>query len=110
MKFQHITNFLCNRWGDVFIDFTIEKDGVFIIINAFAVLQFAFTQLSDNLRDEMKESVKERIFRSYVKHPFRKSTKGCLSLFNYFIDMSPTLLSPFFVEKTWFFSYNNMFF
>ena len=30
-------------------------------------------------------------------------TKGCLSLFNYFIDMSPTLLSPFFVEKTCFF-------
>ena len=30
-------------------------------------------------------------------------TKGCLSLFNYFIDMSPTLMSPFFVEKTCFF-------
>ena len=28
--------------------------------------------------------------------------KGCLSLFNYFIDMSPTLMSQFFVEKTCF--------
>jgi hypothetical protein len=26
--------------------------------------------------------------------------KGCLSLFNYLIDMSPTLMSPFFFEKT----------
>ena len=26
--------------------------------------------------------------------------KGCLSLFNYFIDMSPTLMIPFFVKKT----------
>ena len=26
-------------------------------------------------------------------------TKGCLSLFNYSIDMSPMLMSPFFVEK-----------
>ena len=30
-------------------------------------------------------------------------TKGCLSLFNYFIDRRPTLMSPFFVEKTCFF-------
>ena len=29
-------------------------------------------------------------------------TKGCLFLFNCFIDMRPTLLSPFFVEKTFF--------
>ena len=28
------------------------------------------------------------------------SSKGCLSLFNYFIDMSPTHMSPIFVEKT----------
>ena len=28
------------------------------------------------------------------------TSKGCLSLFNYFIDMSPTHMSPFFVEKT----------
>ena len=27
------------------------------------------------------------------------TTKGCLSLFNYFIDMSPTLMSPFFEEE-----------
>ena len=30
------------------------------------------------------------------------NAKGCLSLFNYFIDMSPTQMSQFFVEKTWF--------
>ena len=28
--------------------------------------------------------------------------KGCLSLFSYFIDRRPTLMSPFFVEKTCF--------
>ena len=32
---------------------------------------------------------------SITKNPF----KGCLSLFNYSIDMSPTLMSPFFVKK-----------
>jgi hypothetical protein len=26
-------------------------------------------------------------------------TKGCLSLFNYFIDMRPEVMSPFFVKK-----------
>ena len=26
------------------------------------------------------------------------TSKGCLSLFNYFIDMIPTHMSPFFVE------------
>ena len=36
--------------------------------------------------------------------------KGCLSLFNYFIDMSPTHMSPFFVEKNLSFSFKNMFF
>ena len=30
---------------------------------------------------------------------FKTPLKGCFSLFNYFIDMSPTLMSPFFVEK-----------
>ena len=30
-------------------------------------------------------------------------SKGCLSLFNHFIDMSPMLMSPFFVEKNMFF-------
>ena len=29
--------------------------------------------------------------------------KGCLSLFNYFIDISPTLKSPLFAKKTCFF-------
>ena len=29
-----------------------------------------------------------------------KTTKGCLSLFKYFIEMGPTLMSPFFVETT----------
>ena len=33
------------------------------------------------------------------KNDFIIFTKGCLSLFNYFIDMSPILMSPFFVEK-----------
>ena len=32
-----------------------------------------------------------------------KIIKDCLSLFSYFIDMSPMLMSPFFVEKTCFF-------
>ena len=27
------------------------------------------------------------------------ATKGCLSLFNHFIDMTTTLMSPFFVKK-----------
>ena len=31
-----------------------------------------------------------------------KKIKGCLSLFNYIVDMSPTLMSPFFVKKTCF--------
>ena len=30
---------------------------------------------------------------------FKLEAKGCLSLFSYFIDMSPTLMSPFFVKK-----------
>ena len=29
-------------------------------------------------------------------------TKGGISLFNYFIDMKPNLMSPFFVENTFF--------
>ena len=36
--------------------------------------------------------------------------KGCLSLFNYFIDMSPTLMSPILVEKTCFFPSKSCFF
>ena len=32
----------------------------------------------------------------------KKCVKGCLSLFNYFVDMNPTLMSPFFVKKTCF--------
>ena len=35
-------------------------------------------------------------------HLVQNSTKGCLSLFNYFTDMSPTQMSPYFVKKTWF--------
>ena len=34
-----------------------------------------------------------------IAYFFRDSTKGCLSLFNYFINMSPTLMCAFFVEK-----------
>ena len=44
------------------------------------------------------------------EHSLVTSTKGCLSLFNYFLDMSPTLMSPFFVKKHGFFSIKNMFF
>ena len=36
--------------------------------------------------------------------------KGCLSLFNYFIDMSPTHMSPFFVERTCLFPSKTCFF
>ena len=36
--------------------------------------------------------------------------KGCLSLFNYFVDMSPTLMSPFFAEKHGFFLQKHVFF
>ena len=42
--------------------------------------------------------------------PKRNHTKGCLSLFNYFIDMRPEVMSPFFVKKKHVFSYKNMFF
>ena len=35
--------------------------------------------------------------------------KGGLSLFNHFIDMSPILMSPFFVKKTCFFRQKNVF-
>ena len=34
-------------------------------------------------------------------------TKGCLSLFNCFIDMRPELMSPFFVKKNMFFPSKN---
>ena len=37
------------------------------------------------------------------------STKGCLSLFDYFIDMSLTLMSPFFVKKHDFEGENHVF-
>ena len=47
--------------------------------------------LDDSLHLHLNETVK------------KYQTKGCLSLFNHFIDMSPTLMSPFFVEKTCFF-------
>ena len=33
---------------------------------------------------------------------FGKSIKGCLSIFNCFIDIKPELMSPFFVKKTCF--------
>ena len=35
--------------------------------------------------------------------------KGCLSLFSYFIDRRPTLMSPFFVKKTCFFLEKHVF-
>ena len=35
--------------------------------------------------------------------------KGCLSLSDYFIDMSPMLMSPFFVEKTCFWREKHVF-
>ena len=34
------------------------------------------------------------------KGKLETSVKGCLSLSNYFIDMSQTLMSQFFVERT----------
>ena len=37
-------------------------------------------------------------------------TKGCLSLFNYFIDMRPEVMSPFFVKKNMFFPTKTRFF
>ena len=37
-------------------------------------------------------------------------SKGCLSLLNYFIDMKPELMSPFFVKKTCFFLQKHVFF
>ena len=36
-----------------------------------------------------------------LTHP-NLCSKGCLSLFNYFIYTSPALMSPFFVKITWF--------
>ena len=45
----------------------------------------------------------QKLNADYVTQTNSDNTiKGCLSLFNYFIDMSPTLMSPFFVEKTCF--------
>ena len=41
---------------------------------------------------------------------FKLEAKGCLSLFNYSIDMSPTLMSPLCVEKKMFLKEKNMFF
>ena len=35
----------------------------------------------------------------YQKKWIKNVDKGCISLFNHFIDMSPTLMSPFFVKK-----------
>ena len=37
------------------------------------------------------------------------NTKGCLSLFNYFIDMSPTLMSTFYSKKPPFFLQKHVF-
>ena len=55
----------------------------------------------DNLREVNKELL-ERIKVNVQDDIDKQTGKGCLSLFNYFIDINPTLMSPFFVEKTWF--------
>ena len=49
---------------------------------------------------EMKKILKSPKSVSKFTNYIEKITKGCLFLFNYFIDMRPTLMSPFFVEKT----------
>ena len=41
-------------------------------------------------------------FPGFLKYGAKHWAKGCLSLFNYFIDKKPELMSPFFVEKTCF--------
>ena len=41
--------------------------------------------------------------------PTRRVIKGCLSSSNYFIDMSPMLMSPFFCQKTCFFNLKTCF-
>ena len=53
------------------------------------------------------DCIRRGMFDPYLLQPFEKKliselvmhAKGCLSLFSYFIDMSPTLMSPFFVKK-----------
>ena len=55
----------------------------------------------------------DSIFVSKEKHESGSAiylyTKGCLSLFNSFIDKNPTLMSPFIVKKHVFEGKNNFF-
>ena len=65
-----------------------------------------FAQMQENVRSDpfwgcVQFSSNPRICN--LKKRRQQIAKGCLSLFNYLIDMSPTLMSPFFVENTCFF-------
>ena len=54
--------------------------------------------------------LKRRTSPNTIPDLTQQVTKGCLSLFNYFIDRSPTLMSPFFVKKNMFLKGKNTFF
>ena len=62
------------------------------------------------VRKSQREIVVSSIPPKNQQNFFDFCPKGCLSLFNYFIDRSPTLMSSFFVEKTCFSKKNDMFF
>ena len=85
--FFKFVNFVVLPWGDLFI---ISK-----IWNIFC------THLS---------AMQPACQKCWITNKLCCIIKGCLSLFNYFIDMSPTLMSPFFVEKTRFFPSKTCFF
>merc|ERR1712051_209780 len=62
-----------------------------------------FRKAQQDLEETEERSKMASAQLSYLQNVSCKpSTKGCLSLFNYFIDRSPTLMSSFFVEKTCF--------
>ena len=73
---------------------------LWILIDICAFLNPVFfllfeTQAAEYLSDDPLSLASSQWIQNYSE-----VVKGCLSLFSYFIDMKPKLMSPFFVEKT----------
>ena len=62
---------------------------------------FKFSAKESDLTPFVGNEAKVKILFD-INPTLKSTTKGFLSLFNYFIEMSPTLMSPFLVEKTCF--------
>ena len=80
------------------------------VLNAAAVHKVEHFKVTNSASCQFPKGISHILFmfkatkrKNKILHLNVYLTKGCLSLFDYFIDTSPTLMSPFFAKKHVFF-------